>query len=242
VNTRYAAIWSGTADSFVNLNPVGADSSEVYATTGSQQAGVAGIGGVDHAGLWFGTAASFVDLHPTASGAISSSASGATGTQQSGSVYFPGSVVHAALWSGTPGSFVDLNPLGAVHSSATAITSTFQVGWAVGATTGTHAGIWSGTPESFVDLDDYLDNGYGDSAANGIWTDGSIILVSGRANNLATGMDDAILWTITPVPEPGVVSLAFVASFTCAAGFLVRRKRGTTRLVEPTSGVGFAAD
>ncbi len=63
----HAALWSGTADSYVDLNPTGFDATAAYGISGSQQVGY-GVGTItgsaDHAMLWFGTAASYVDLNP----------------------------------------------------------------------------------------------------------------------------------------------------------------------------------
>lgn len=50
-----AALWSGTAASWVDLNPVGSTDSVVSAIDGDQQVGYAWIGG-QRAGLWSGTA------------------------------------------------------------------------------------------------------------------------------------------------------------------------------------------
>ncbi len=57
----YAMVWSGTANSAVNLNPIGSIESQAKAVFGGQQVG---YGFAHHALLWTGSAASFVDLHP----------------------------------------------------------------------------------------------------------------------------------------------------------------------------------
>ena len=59
----HAALWSGTAGSFIDLNPAGATDSKAYAVSGSHQAGYVWIGSGQHAAIWSGTAISFVDLH-----------------------------------------------------------------------------------------------------------------------------------------------------------------------------------
>jgi hypothetical protein len=59
-----AALWSGTAVSFVDLHPAGALSSWARATDGSRQVGGVQFPGLTgHAALWSGTAESFVDLN-----------------------------------------------------------------------------------------------------------------------------------------------------------------------------------
>jgi hypothetical protein len=70
---QHAGLWSGTAASFLDLNPLGASQSGALGISGSQQAGYADIGGATHAGLWSGTAASFVDLHSILGSTYSSS-------------------------------------------------------------------------------------------------------------------------------------------------------------------------
>ncbi len=59
-----ASLWSGTAASWVDLNPAGSAMAEAYGVTGPNQVGWALVGGVGRASLWSGTAASWVDLHP----------------------------------------------------------------------------------------------------------------------------------------------------------------------------------
>ncbi len=56
-------IWTGTAQSWVDLTPAGASLGQVSSVHGGQQAGYVLVGSVTHAGVWSGTAASWVDLH-----------------------------------------------------------------------------------------------------------------------------------------------------------------------------------
>lgn len=65
-----ASLWSGTAASWVSLHPAGATTSEARGIFGTQQVGVASIGGVSHAGLWSGTAESLGRPEPRRSGAL----------------------------------------------------------------------------------------------------------------------------------------------------------------------------
>lgn len=107
-----AGLWSGSAASWVDLNPPGATYSNAYGISGGQKVGDAAFEqfGLDnyHAGLWSGTAGSWVDLNP--SGATSSSATGVSGGKQVGFATI-GSNKHASLWSGTAASWVDLHAL-----------------------------------------------------------------------------------------------------------------------------------
>jgi hypothetical protein len=57
-----AALWHGTAASYVNLNPPGGDA-ELYATTGSVHVGDLGQGGLARAAVNFGTSNSWIGLH-----------------------------------------------------------------------------------------------------------------------------------------------------------------------------------
>lgn len=147
-----AALWYGSAASYVNLNPSWALHSIAYAASGTQQAGSA-TATVPffqvRAGFWSGTAASFVDLHPGVlhPEAISSQAYAMAGNQQGGMVNYNG-VAQAALWSGTPASYRNLHPVGLLeHSEILGMTPNQQVGYA-----GRHAGIWFGTAASFKDF------------------------------------------------------------------------------------------
>jgi hypothetical protein len=58
-----ASLWSGTASSWVNLNPAGSTYSIANATDGHQQVGIATFAGLPRASLWSGSAESWVDLH-----------------------------------------------------------------------------------------------------------------------------------------------------------------------------------
>ncbi len=61
----HAALWSGTAASFLDLNPPSAAASFLYGTCGNAQVGNANLPGLGNtAGVWFGTADSFVPLAP----------------------------------------------------------------------------------------------------------------------------------------------------------------------------------
>ncbi|MEO7453875.1 MAG: hypothetical protein ABIV13_03830, partial [Fimbriimonadales bacterium] len=101
----HASLWSGTAKSWVDLNPVGSAQSEANGVSGGQQVGYAFIGGQIRASLLSGTAASWVDLSPA--GSTGSRAWGVSGGQQVGSAGVGGQL-RASMWSGTAASWVDL--------------------------------------------------------------------------------------------------------------------------------------
>jgi len=181
----HAAMWSGTAASFVDLHPSGATRSYGYSNFGSQQAGRVDFGSSYHAAIWSGSAASFVDLNPV--GATDSFVQGTSGSQQAGGVIIAG-VNRAAIWSGTAASFVDLHPAGAVSSVANGTTGSQQAGAAMFTAGIDHAGIWSGTAASFIDL-----NPAGASQSEAFGTTGS--QQAGWA--LVGGQNHAGIWSGT---------------------------------------------
>ncbi|MBX3373980.1 MAG: hypothetical protein KF817_09095 [Phycisphaeraceae bacterium] len=110
----HAAMWSGSAASFVDLHPPGMSRSAIAGGGDGQQVGTAHAGDAGHAGLWSDSAASFTDLNPV--GATSSQASDCAGGLQVGSAFG-----HAALWRGSAESYIDLHTaLGAGYSGSAA--------------------------------------------------------------------------------------------------------------------------
>jgi len=191
----HALLWSGTAESCVDLNPTGFFYSVAYGVSGGQQVGYGCIPGSlwYHALLWSGTAESCVDLNPT--GCVVSRALAVSGGQQVGwgaGAATGGSSPHAFLWSGTAENYVDLNPSGFIDSWAYGISGGQQVGSGMPDGTGrTHALLWSGTPASCVDLNP---PGFTDSAAIGV-SGGQQV---GGGNGTATGGNGhALLWSGT---------------------------------------------
>lgn len=202
--TWHAALWYGTAGSFVDLNPPGAIQSIVNATDGTRQWGGANIqtaSGVEgRPGYWTGTANSFVNLNPSPGwgGVIL----GVGGGQAAGLIRAPGVVQnHAATCDGTPMGWRDLHAFGAYgESEAYATNGAVQVGWshvpnsAIG-----HAAAWFGTPESFVDLNQFLPPGYGgESIATCVIEDRGAILVGGFTTSPNGFSHAAVLWTYLP--------------------------------------------
>jgi hypothetical protein len=145
-----AALWSGTAASFVNLHPQGSNESYALGLHGGRQVGVAEYNELRHATVWSGTAASAVDLHPP--GAHESVALGISGDQIVG-MYIPepGAQPRACLWQGAAGTFLDMAPPGSLWSQIERSYGAQQVG---GCQWGSHrqATLWSGTPASAVAL------------------------------------------------------------------------------------------
>ena len=206
----HASLWTGTAASWIDLNPPDATTSEASAVGGGQQVGGAAgpwSGGVPHASLWNGTAASWIDLDPGGASSLGSWAYGVGDGQQVGYATVGG--LHAALWSGTAASWIDLNPLGALGSVANDVSGGMQVGYANFAGI-ERAGVWGGTAASWIDLHAFLPAGFSASYAQGIWSDADHVYVSGYGRDAASGIEEALLWTL-PIPAPtggGVILLA----------------------------------
>lgn len=161
----HAALWNGTAGSFVDLHPAGHVYSRCAAARGGVQGGWANAGNAEHAGRWAGSAGSWTDLHPA--GYHGSRISGVDGSTSVGMALTLNTFnSHAARWSGTAG-FVDLHPTGATFSQAFACRGGEQVG--VAHVSGlTRAYRWTGSAASGVDL-----TPAGASAAWAFATDGS---------------------------------------------------------------------
>ena len=195
-----ALLWSGTADSVVNLTPAGYTYTGATGVADGQQVGFGVLdnsGGKSHAFLWTGTAASAVDLNPA--GFSDAVAKGVSGGVQVGYAYKHFSPhAHAFLWTGTAASALDLNPAGYAFSEANGIDGDTQVGIGSLTLNTTHALLWHGTAGSVVDLNPtgftHTESlgvsgsqqvGYGFGAATGSTPDGGIQI------------DHALLWTGT---------------------------------------------
>jgi hypothetical protein len=147
-SATHAAVWSGTASSWVDLHPVGATESVAWTTNGSQQGGYSVIAGVTRATLWNGNAAAFTHLHPM--NATFSLVYDMTPTTQVGYASV-GGTRRASLWNSSASSWIDLHPGGAQESFALAVSGTQQGGYVVG-WGGLRASLWNGSSESWVDL------------------------------------------------------------------------------------------
>jgi hypothetical protein len=107
---RHASLWSGTANSCVDLNPPGAEQSQASAVDGDQVVGSAKeVNDMGHARLWYreGDTWVCVDLHPP--GLNERSAAFAVDGGEQVGIVFDNGPYHAALWRGTADSYVDLH-------------------------------------------------------------------------------------------------------------------------------------
>jgi hypothetical protein len=185
----YAALWTGTPESIVYLNPAGWNTSAANGVGGGQQVGVAnqqrvcaekkgGCGSgtytVFQPFLWTGTAASAVNLNPAGSG--ESMAYAVAGGQQVGYAF---SFQHAMLWTGSAASAVDLHPAAYTSSQARATNGVQQAGFGWVNTPAQiarkHALVWSGSAASVVDLNQFMPLGFNEAAAAGIDATGEVI-------------------------------------------------------------------
>ncbi len=181
---NHAIIWNGSAQNYVDLNPIGFESSTIAGAAGGQQVGTGSGTGINpHALLWRGTADSAIDLDP---GVLRSSEGVACdGTQQVGYIT-DFNINRAALWSGTAASFVDLTPTGASDSTALAVDHGKQGGYARFGLY-SHAAFWSGTAASFVDLQP---RGFYQSAILGLHGNQAVGIAMGTNSQI----DHAMYW------------------------------------------------
>jgi hypothetical protein len=205
--STHAALWSGTAQSLIDLHPTllpHIAGSFAAGLVGSQQVGggavpIAPNMGRRHALLWNGTAESAIDLHPTnLPGFDNSTAVGTDGVSQVGwgdgpvtggfGTSFAGT--HALFWNGTSDSAIDLHP-----NQLSSFSRTYALDVAGGQQVGygdllpslstSHALLWSGNSESAVDL-------HPTSFPN---NSSSIAFATNGLHQVGVGNGHALLWT-----------------------------------------------
>ena len=138
----HALLWTGSAESVVDLHPAGFQVSSANAASGGKQGGYGNVGGVDHAVIWSGHAETVVDLHPSAY--EYSFIMDMSGDRQVGWGKYS-TERHALMWSGSAGSVTDLHPQGYTDSLALGVSGTEVVGHAQSNDDGElHALLWEG--------------------------------------------------------------------------------------------------
>lgn len=201
-----AALWHGTAQSFVDLHPQDADSSAAFSTDGSTQVGVIIENRRSIATIWRGSASDRTDLSPTTNAnsvAIDIDESTQVGyaqiPSQNGSHPFP------VAWNGTAESMITLLP--DLPSNASGAAVAIDEGVIVG-NVGSQAGLWL-RPDagSFINLHHFLPNNYEYSFATDVEVNGNLILISGYARY--AGIFDPFIWRVT-IPEPSAASIVLV--------------------------------
>lgn len=146
----HAILWKGSADTHVDLHPLGFDSSWAVGVDGGNQFGMGSgpsTGGKQHALLWSGTADSALDIHPPSTEV--SMATGISNGVQVGGAGPNNQQLHAYLWQGSAASAMDLHPFlveivpNAQFSIASAVAPDGTiVGWATNGS-GTFAVQWT---------------------------------------------------------------------------------------------------
>ena len=164
----YGALWTGTAASYVNMNPAGALSSRIDGTDGVHQVGTFSPTPTippSHAytpyfaGMWSGTPASMVSLHPSGGNYEPwSHALAVEGNIQTGD-YEPNTepyIQRGERWSGTAASHVALSSPGFSSAAGQGTDGTSIAGWVstsqIPGSGPFHAALWTFGPNSFVDL------------------------------------------------------------------------------------------
>jgi hypothetical protein len=145
-NIDHAALWGGTPQSWLDINPGGAARSQLYGADCVRQVGFAEIGNSTHAGWSAGSAASWHDLHPQGDPS-DSRAHGIDGEWIVGT-----RDGRATLWQ-LDGSWVDLHPAGFANSEAIAVNGNTQGGYVSVSTVGPSvASLWNGAAQTWRSL------------------------------------------------------------------------------------------
>lgn len=103
----HAAMWQGSAATFVDMNPTGAGNSTIKDASDGQQVGVINQWNSPHAGIWYHSPESFVDINPA--GATSSGVSACSGGLQLGSASFPDGGTVPGIWAGSADTFTPMD-------------------------------------------------------------------------------------------------------------------------------------
>jgi hypothetical protein len=208
-SVKRPSLWMGEAYSRIDLLPPGVREGVAYALDQGVVSGALFTATNVHAALWplpLTQPQTWIDLTPASStDAIIVAAEDGV---QVGSAYF--SVLpsqRAAMWRGTPETFVDL---GALFGGSSEVRGTDGV-WQAGASSDRWtalATIWRGTAASWIRLHEYLPELPGGMAtgsiATGVWSDGTMLYVSGYAAGGGYGSETAVLW-VGPVCEPPAI-------------------------------------
>ena len=192
-----ASLWSGTAASWVNLNPEGMTESVACGVSdGGVQVGYvkgSATNGRPRASVWNGSAASWMALY---SNSIESAAYGIWGTQVVGYLIGPSSYGHktAFMWNRSGEPLATLHPEGYSESIAYGCAYGTQVGAAGSSPDSMHAGVWSGTSPSWTDLHVLLGPSYSSSEAKAVEVEGEDTWIVGYATETATSRKKAVMW------------------------------------------------
>ncbi len=139
----HAGRWNGSAATFEDWNPQGADWSIIYAAESGVAGGYAAYGGTEKAILWNGGGPNDItSLHND--NWLNSSVDAIDGGVQYGDANLSAGVYHAMKWTGSAASYEDMNPIGSQASQVIDSTAGTQVGFADFGT-GNTAVVWHGS-------------------------------------------------------------------------------------------------
>lgn len=151
---RHATLWSGSAESAIDLNPAPDMGSAILGMCPGQQVGwTKAVFQSDHAAMWSGSAQSWIDLNPIGNPG-GSHLTATLGWVQVGFSNVPtANFPHAGIWFGSASSFIDLHqflPPGYSSSEARAVdfyNGQLEIaGVAVNAQGSYEAFLWRGIP------------------------------------------------------------------------------------------------
>jgi hypothetical protein len=203
-----AALWHGSAESFVSLAPAGVATSVATATDGLHQYGYYFTSSeAYHAMMWSGTAASAADINPA--GAVESQVVAAVPGIQVGWSRSPSD--HATIWRGSAASALDINPAGFVGSHALGVCDSAVAGYVTAGGFQLSPGVWLGPNFDFQLLP--LPAGYTNGNATSVEFHDGEYFVGGWAEQ-GLGNPKAFLWVGVPAPS----SLALLAAAGVWAG------------------------
>lgn len=144
-----AAMWNGTAESWVNLAPIGSTSSSALDIEEDVQVGYATIDGYNHASMWRGTASSWTDLHPevaTESGILSISGDKAVGYARIDGIR------HPIIWDILTGQWTDLSSMLPYSADLEDINDNGDIAGSSSVNGMSHAGFMDASTDSWIDL------------------------------------------------------------------------------------------
>lgn len=178
-NTLHAGLWTGSAGSWVDLNPSQATSSEAFAVASGTQVGYIQTNGKQRAARWNNTPGSWVDLHPA--NAPFSIAYAINGEGIVGE-YSTNQGSQAAIWDLSSNAITSLNSGNWPTSSARAITAQCIGGWVADSSgLNRRAVVWRSPNHLIEDLHAALPASYVGSEVTGLVSDSSGIYAVGRA-------------------------------------------------------------
>lgn len=191
---RLAAIWTGAAHAYVNLNPPGYRSSVATGTNGKLVVGW-GIrpGRTAIALFWrsIGRNGTVLNCGPGFDGGK------ALAISSGGTIVGFGRVAkklpRALMWTSPTKRAVDITPLGYRTSQCTYAAGRYLAGWACTGKTGgmPRAVLWLQSGRHFVDLQAFLPAGYDASWAWSVDRNGDVV---GAARKQSTGLAVAVEW------------------------------------------------